>query len=141
MLLFYSQQKDRAVEALEALVAGHLPPHKVSYCNALDALEKRLRRPRRNLKIVLLCVLDAIEMSKLAELRCLLMDLRLILVLPRHDEGTVAWAHQFRPRFIAYADAGVDQISAVLEKMINTTTHSNVFMQEDKRLAVLSPLK
>lgn len=141
MFLFYSAQKNRSVDALESLIAGHLPPHNVSYCNALDALEKRLRRPRRNLKIVLLCVFDAIEMAKLAELRYLLMDLRLLLVLPRRDDNTVAWAHQFGPRFIAYADTGLDQISAVLEKMINTITHSNVYMLEDKRLAAHCPLK
>lgn len=141
MLLFYTAQKNRVVDALESLLVNHLPPHKVSYCNALDVLEKRLRRPRRDLKILLLCVFDAIEMAKLAELRYLLMDLRLLLVLPSRDDTTVAWAHQFGPRFIAYADTGVDQISAVLEKMINTMTHSNVFLMKDNRLAAHCPHK
>lgn len=132
MLLFYSAQKNRAVNALESLLVNHLPPHKVSYCNALDTLEKRLRRPRHDLKIVLLCVFDAIEMTRLTELRSLLMDLRVLLVLPKRNDDTVTWAHQLGPRFIAYGDTSVAQISAVLGKMLDTLTHSNIILPEEK---------
>lgn len=132
MLLFYSAQKNRAVDALESLLVNHLPPHKVSYCNALEALEKRLRRPRRDLKIALLCVFDAVEMARLTELRSLLMDLRVLLVLPKRNVDTVTWAHQLGPRFVAYGDTSVAQISAVLGKMLDTLTHSNIFLLEEK---------
>ena len=116
MLLFYAAHKNHAVDALEQVLAIRLPPHNMLYCNSLDMLEKRLRRPRHNLSLVLLSIGDAIEMARLTELRPLLLDLRLLLVLPKRDDDTVAWAHQLAPRFIAYADNGIGSITAVLDK-------------------------
>lgn len=122
MLLFYAAHKNHAVDALEQVLAMRLPPHSMLYCNSLDMLEKRLRRPRHNLSLVLLSIGDAIEMARLTELRPLLLDLRLLLVLPKRDDDTVAWAHQLAPRFIAYADNGLGSITAVLDKMIGNSS-------------------
>jgi hypothetical protein len=130
MMLFYSAQRNHIVDALEPLLTEHLPYHQVSFCNAMDALENRLRRPPRNLKIALLCISDAIEMVQLTSLRSILMDLRLLLILPRQNADTIGWAHLFGPSFIAYMDTDVDRISAVLKKMINTAIHSNGFKWE-----------
>ncbi|MEJ2038916.1 MAG: hypothetical protein P8X55_08280 [Desulfosarcinaceae bacterium] len=92
MLLFYAAHRSQSVEMLESIVSKKLPVHQVMYCTAIEAVEKRLRRPRQNLEIV--------------------------LVLPRRDEATVAWAHKLGPRFIAYADNGLEQVEAVLDKML-----------------------
>ena len=119
MMLFYAAQKNHAVERLERILAAQLPAHKVMCCTSLGALEKRLRRPRCDLEIVLILVRDAIEMVRLTEMRALLLDLRLVLVLPKHDSDTVAWAHKLGPRFIAYADGSIDQVAAVLDKMLS----------------------
>lgn len=132
MLLFYAAQKNHVVDALESLLSEHLPPHKLSYCHTLDALEKRLRRPRRDLEIILSCVYDTMEMARLTELRSLLADLRLLLVLPGRDEDTVAWAHQLGPRFVAYGDHSVAQMSAVLEKMLHTPSSFQCLFAERK---------
>ena len=90
MLLFYAAEKSPVVHALERIVSQRLPVHKVIQCTAMDAVEKRLRRPRQDLEILLILVQDAIEMARLTHLRALVLDLRLILVLPRRDEATVA---------------------------------------------------
>jgi hypothetical protein len=140
MLLFYAAQKNHAVDALEEMLAERLPPHKVSYCNDMDALEKRLRRPRYDLNIIMICICDAIEMVKLSELRPLLLDLRLLLILPKRDDDTVAWAHQFAPRFIAYADSRISQVAAVLEKMIKNS-RTNVLPFEQKRMEARAAYK
>lgn len=119
MLLFYASQRNQAVEVLEGIVSKMLPAHKVMYCSVIDAVEKRLRRPRQNLELLLVSVQDAIEMARLTQMRALLLDMRLILVLPQRDEAMVAWAHKLGPRFIAYADIGVEQVAPVLEKMLS----------------------
>jgi hypothetical protein len=118
MLLFYFARKDRVVDKLETVLIRQLPAQQVLYCNDIEALEWRLRRPRRDLEILLVFIGDAIEMAKLSSLRTLLLDLRLVLVLPFRDADTVAWAHTLGPRFIAYADSGADPIAAVLTKML-----------------------
>lgn len=118
MLLFYSAQKHRVVDTLAVALRGQLPAQTVLYCNDMETLELRLRQPRRDLEILLVFIGDAIEMAKLSSLRTLLLDLRLVLVLPFRDADTVAWAHTFGPRFIAYADNGSEPIAAVLTKML-----------------------
>lgn len=118
MMLFFAAEKNPVVETLEQMLEKQRWTRKVTYCRTLGALERRLRQPRHHIEIVLISVSDAIEMAKLTEIRQLLLDLRLLLVLPKRNEDTVAWAHKLGPRFIAYADNGVEQIGAVLGKML-----------------------
>jgi len=118
MLLFYAAHRSQSVEMLESIISKKLPVHQVMYCTAIEAVEKRLRRPRQDLEIILVSIQDAIEMAHLTHMRALLLDMRLVLVLPRRDEATVAWAHKLGPRFIAYADNGLEQVEAVLDKML-----------------------
>jgi DNA-binding NarL/FixJ family response regulator len=118
MMLFYAAEKNRAVENLEKVLAEQLPVQRVICCTTMEAFEKRLRRPHRDVGIVLISVCDAIEMVRLYQLRPILLDMRLLLILPTRDAATVAWAHKLGPRFIAYADSSVKQIAAVLDKML-----------------------
>ena len=129
MLLFYAAQKSRAVEVLEGILTERLPAYKIMYCSDIDAVEKRLRRPRQNLEILLILVQDAIEMARLTYMRALLLDMRLILVLPYRDEATVAWAHKLSPRFIAYADNEMEQLAPVLDKMLGNIRHLEAFTE------------
>lgn len=129
MLLFYAAQRSRAVEVLEGIVSKMLPVHQVMYCSVIDAVEKRLRRPRQDLEILLISVQDAIEMARLTHMRALLLDMRLILVLPKRDEAMVAWAHKLGPRFIAYADIGVEQVAPVLGKMLSNLRQYETFTE------------
>lgn len=126
MILSYANEKNRVVDTLEDFVARQLSPPKLVHCRSFEALERRLRRPRHNVKILFISVSDALEMAQLTNLRPLLMDLKLVLVLPRRDPDTIAWAHTLGPRFIAYADNGVEQVGAVLDRMMNKTVVAKV---------------
>jgi hypothetical protein len=118
MILFYAAQRSRVVEIMEQSVAEQLPGRPVIHCRSLSVLEQRLRRPRHDIEVILISVGDAIEMRQLNSMRSLLLDLRLVLVLPRRDPDIIAWAHKLVPRFIAYADSGYEQVVPVLEKMV-----------------------
>ena len=118
MMLFYAAEKNSAVENLEKVLTESMSSRHVAFCTTMDAFEKRLRRPRSDLSLVLISVSDAIEMACLNQLRPLLLDMRLFLILPTRDPATVAWAHKLSPRFIAYADTSGEQITAVLERML-----------------------
>lgn len=119
MILFYAAEKNRAVESLEKVLAEQLPAQRVTYCTTMETFERRLRRPRQGIKIVLVSVCDAIEMMQLYHLRPLLLDMRLLLILPTREADTVAWAHKLGPRFIAYADNSIRQVADVLDKMLS----------------------
>ena len=119
MILLYAAEKNRVVESLEQVVTETLTGHPLVQCRSLSVLEQRLRRPCHDVDVLLISVGDAIEMRQLIAMRALLLDTRLVLVLPEPDPDIIVWAHKLSPRFIAYADTGCEQVGAVLDKMLN----------------------
>ena len=118
MILFYAAEKDRVAMTLEGIVAERLPQRHLVHCRSLAQLDQRLRRPSHNVEILLLYIANAIEIRQLSAMRPLLADMSLVLVLPDRNADIIAWAHKLRPRFITYADDGLEQAGAVMEKML-----------------------
>jgi len=119
MVLLYAANKSGAVATLERAVMEALPRHPLMHCRSLQILEQRLRRPCHDIKVIVILVADAIEMRELILMRSLLLDLRLVIVLPSRDPDVIAWAHKLSPRFISYTENGPRQVTAVLDKMLN----------------------
>ncbi len=115
MILFYATERNRVVKTLEAQLADY----KMVRCRSLDTMVKRLRKPRHGLEVALIIVNNIEEMIRISEIQNLVRDMRIVIVLPRHDEQMVAWGHKLGPRFIAYADNGYEQAGAVLKKMLD----------------------
>lgn len=118
MILFYAAQDNQVAETLEKQLAGY----RVARCRSFSLMEKKLRKPRHGLEIVLAVVGDAEEMSGIEKIQTLMRDLKLVMVLPNREAQFVSHAHRLTPRFIAYADHGAEQILSVLEKMIHRCT-------------------
>ena len=114
MILFYAAQNNQVVETIERQLAQY----RVARCRSLNTVEKRLKKPLHGLEIVLLVVNRFEELDHIQEIQALMRDLRLVLVLPDRDSKMVSHAHKLAPRFIAYADNGVEQIGAVIRKMV-----------------------
>ena len=118
MILFYASSDNQLKDGIHQLMVGHQVHRSVVSFDSLEALEARLRRPHHDIDLIVICVGDAIEMVKLTQMRSLLIDLRIVMVLPHRDADMIAWAHLLGPRFIAYAEDGVRQVGSVLEKML-----------------------
>ena len=119
MILFYAADGHQMKQRFPHPMIDPQFNHPVAPFNSLDELEVRLRRPHLDVDIILIGVGDAIEMVKLTQMRGLLIDKRIVMVLPRREPDMVAWAHKLGPRFIAYADDSEDQLVGVLGKMLN----------------------
>ncbi len=83
-------------------------------------MENRLRKPRHGLEIVLVVVDRIEELDQIQDIQALMRDLRLVLVLPDRDSQMVSYAHRLAPRFIAYDDHGLEQVGAVIKKMVQS---------------------
>ena len=125
MILFYAANSHPLKESIPRLMVEYQFNQPVMPFDSLDALETRLRRPLLDVEIILICVGDAIEMVQLTQMRSLLIDKRIVMVLPRREPDMVAWAHKLGPRFIAYGDACEKQVADVLGKMLNKTMRPN----------------
>ena len=117
MILFYAAQNNPVIETVERQLAEY----RVARCRSFNTVEKRLRKPRHGLEIVLVVVNRFEELDHVQEIQALMRDLRLVLVLPDRDPGMVSHAHKLAPRFIAYADHGFEQIGAVMKKMVQSS--------------------
>jgi len=115
VILFYAAQNNQVVKTLERQLAEY----RVARCRSFSTMEKRLKKPRHGLEIVLMVVDRFEELDHVHENQALMRDLRLVLVLPDRDSKMVSQAHKLTPRFIAYADHGFEQIGAVMEKMVH----------------------
>ncbi len=118
MLLLYAKAQNGIFQQLRTLI-----DHRVSgaclenYSNP-DELFFRLRQPRSNIKIAVLAIGTPAELDRLVNVRDLLADIRLVLVLSEKDPRTLSKAHALAPRFITFSDAGIDPLVSVVEKMI-----------------------
>jgi hypothetical protein len=69
--------------------------------------------------IAILLVAEQEELQALLSIRDWIADLRLILILPDREKGTISKGHLFRPRYLTYADGDFLDVAAVLAKMID----------------------
>ncbi len=121
MILLFASQRNRVVETLESQLADH----KIVRCRSVASMAQRLSKPRHGVEVVLIIVHNSEEMAGISEIKELVRDMRIVMVLPHHDEHMVAWGHQLGPRFIAYADNGYERIGAVLQKMLQVPLRRN----------------
>ena len=114
MILFYATEDNSVVQTLER----QLVPYGVIRCLSISAMEKRLRKPGHGLQVALILIHSSKEMDQIQAIRHLVRDLKVILVLPGHDQALIAGAHMLGPRFIAYSDNGHELVGPVLQKML-----------------------
>jgi hypothetical protein len=91
-----------------------------TFCPSLAALDKQLRKPLGPTPIGILIPSDTDQLAALLGMRHLLRGMRLILILPASHQPDIvhARAHMLRPRFITYADKNLQEVTAVLWKMM-----------------------
>jgi hypothetical protein len=90
------------------------------YCSSLAALDKQLRKPLGR-SIGIMIPSDEDELAALIGMRHLLRGMRLILVLPASLQPNItqAQAHMLQPRFITHTDKNIEEVTAVLWKMMD----------------------
>lgn len=94
-----------------------LPLEMAVYRNVANLLE-RLRHPLDDPTIAVL-VADSREcLEELLALRHLFRNLRIILVLPDRESGTISKGHDLHARFLSYIDSDPAEAALVLSKMV-----------------------
>ena len=104
-------QFQEVVEALRSETA-------VEMYTSFSSLSKRFSRPFRHSNIFVLVAADRKELQKILSLRVYLLDMPVVLILPDGEKDTFKQGHSLYPRFISYLENNFDDVTAVLEKMI-----------------------
>ena len=90
----------------------------VEVFRSMDGLSARLRQPLDDPAIAVLIAQTWGELANFLQIRNLLRDVRVVLVLPDRDAETIAKGHVLQPRFFSYLDSDAGEVTAVVEKML-----------------------
>lgn len=116
-LILYSSETEVG-NRLHDLMKSAFPQKELEICKTTDTLDQRLRECFDGTAVVVLIADSRKELHDLLTFQKLLSDLRIILILPDRHKDTVRRAHALRPRFLTFADGNMDDVAAVLGKML-----------------------
>jgi len=117
-LLIYVAPSNGVWERLRSVIPTTASSMKLDICHSLDALSHRLRSPSADFTAAILVASSYQELLDLVTFSDLLTDLRIIMILPDRNKNTIAKAHTLRPRFLTYLENGLNDVTAVLNKML-----------------------
>ena len=91
----------------------------VEMYNSMIQLHERLNQISHDDVIAVLFIPDHLELANILRFAQVLHDVKSILVLPDREAETIALGHTLYPRFISFADGDLQDVAAVLDKMLH----------------------
>ena len=104
----------------------------IQHFGDIASLAEYLRRPMGTAVICILFPANNLELRRLNNIRHLLRDMRLILILPDGKPETISDGHALRPRYVSYADCPLADVAAVVDKMIGQTLDRNMAVSNQR---------
>jgi hypothetical protein len=120
-LLFYSSGDDQTEKRLEAAVHKVIPERQMEFFKRLDDFAERLRRPIEPDSIAVLSASSRDELQQMQQLRGLLTEIYIVLVIPDRKKSTLELAHLLLPRFLSQKKDNFIDLGKVLNKMYRTS--------------------
>lgn len=117
-VFFFSSMQKGASEQIQKTVEALVHGQGLELYRTVENLSRRLHKNKVDASVALLLVSNRDELSSLVSLRSLMSDIRIILIIPDEEEGTVTLAHKLRPKFLATKDSDLQDLAAVLMKML-----------------------
>ena len=127
-LLLYYTSNTGVGESVRKIIQPLMSADKLEIFRTVESFSLRIRRLSLSDTIVVLVAANLGELQSLLNMTDILSDNRVILILPDHEEKTVACGHKFFPRFLSYADSDLTDLLAVLSKLaVCKSEHSQRF--------------
>ncbi len=117
-LIYCSTGTSSAGDRLHRIVESFAVGMTLEIYQDFHGLFSRLCQPKYDVAVAVLFAGNRKMLLDLLSIRDLLLDLRIILIIPERDDQTMALGRKLFPRFVSYADSNFSDVGAVLEKMI-----------------------
>ena len=117
-LLFYATGEKGTGKHLWNLHQELASEYKGDFCRTIDTLSLKLRKSLGDLTIAVLLAESQEELLEFISIKNWLEDIRIILILPDREKDTISIGLKLYPRFFSYADSNLQDVDAVLKKMI-----------------------
>ena len=118
--LFFSSHDGDNFERLAAAVYQVIPKNQIESFDKMDDFEERLRRPVAPDSVAVLSATTLGELHLMQQLRGLLTEIYIILVIPDRKKRTIELAHLLLPRFLSQKTDDFVDLGKVLAKMVRT---------------------
>jgi hypothetical protein len=117
-LIVYSRHKDKFGMELEKMLEELVSKENEEICRTTSDLALRLRMPLCESSIVVLLISDEEDLKNMLSIQSLLINMRIVLILPDRNDGTIEAGHSLHPRYLSFKDNSLKDIKAVLSRMI-----------------------
>ena len=126
-VLLYLKKTDEGEKRLWPALNGVVPDESIEVFHRIQGLIQYLcsPRPADDLTIAVFLAADHEDLQQLIAIRDLIINVRIILVLPDRKNETIAEGHTLQPRFITYLDSDFAEIRSVMSKMINSVHYAS----------------
>jgi hypothetical protein len=131
VLIVYSRDKNKFGMELEKMLEELASKVNVVICRTTPDLTVRLRMPLSESSIAVLLIADEKDLKGTLSIKPLLINMRIVLILPDRSDVTIEAAHSLHPRYLSFKDNSLKDINAVLTRMIEVekTTYKEAHKQ------------
>ncbi len=116
-VFMYSSVIEEKEKEIETIIEGLFSVNQIKVFRSVDILSKELQKPLFEKPLVVILIYRKEELLDLISLRGQLHEVRLILILPDAEEGTISLAHRLRPNYLTYFHSDPMALKAVLQKI------------------------
>ncbi|WP_419659613.1 hypothetical protein [Desulfosarcina variabilis] len=120
-LLLFGDTPTGQIRRLQSLVNDHLPGIQTQTIISFEHLLQHLRKPLNRTEAIVMFLSSQEAIGQALGLKPFLYDTRRILVLPNNYQTTFSMAVHLIPSFITYPEMGLNDILAVLERILIKT--------------------
>ncbi|MEI6608316.1 MAG: hypothetical protein WCO53_01055 [Deltaproteobacteria bacterium] len=116
-IIYYCPVRDAICRKIKRIIEVMVSLKKFETLSSMKIMEDHLRSSLSDDFVIILQVGSFAELQNIIALKELLIDHRIILILPDDDPGTTVLAHTLRPRLITYRDSDFLDVASVLSRM------------------------
>ena len=116
-IVYYCPVTDGTFRKMKRTIEIVFPLEKFKILYSLKIMEDHLRSSLADDFIIILQISSFTELQEVTLLKELLIDHRIILILPDDDQGTSVLAHTLRPRLITYRDSDFLDVAEVITRL------------------------
>jgi hypothetical protein len=116
-VFLYSSEIGGKEEEVLRIMDEVFPEDQPEVLRSVENLAQKLQEPWEEKPIVIILASEKSELLDFVSMREQLHSVRLILILPDAEEGTISLAHQLRPNYLTYVYRNSGELKAVLQKM------------------------
>ncbi|MCJ7542719.1 MAG: hypothetical protein MUO88_23970 [Desulfobacterales bacterium] len=139
-VILYAKKEDNDAKRLQNLIVTLVLEKNIEISRSIKRLSKSLSHCLTHNTLVILLVANKEDLQELLAISDLLVDIRIILILPDDEKKTIAKGHRLYPRFISNITSDFKDVGAVLEKMLKTLNAHDSFLVKENETRTINKM-